>query len=107
MCQSRRLSLVLIALVALAMPAAAQSYPKVTMYGGFAHALQKPNSGTLIVSEGGDSFSFEPCAADGADVLGASLQHALCSRRDFHGFETSVSYNFSRSLALRTDVSAL
>lgn len=107
MCQSRRFSLVLLVVLALAIPAAAQSYPKVTVYGGYAHALQKPNSGTFIVSEGGDSFSFEPCAADGADVLGASLQHALCSRRDFHGFETSVNYNFSRTWSLRTDVSAL
>ena len=107
MCQSKRFSLVFLAVLALAIPAAAQSYPKVTVYGGFAHALQKPNSGTFIVSEGGDSFSFEPCAAEGTDVLGASLQHALCSRRDFHGFETSVNYNFSRTLSLRTDVSAL
>jgi len=107
MCQSRRWSLVLLVLLAFSLPAAAQSYPKVTVYGGYAHALQKPNSGTFIVSEGGDSFSFEPCAAEGADVLGASLQHALCSRRDFHGFETSVNYNFSRTMSLRTDVSAL
>ena len=107
MCQSRRWFFILTVVLGLAVPAAAQSYPKVTVYGGYAHALQKPNSGTFIVSEGGDSFSFEPCAADGADVLGASLQHALCSRRDFHGFETSVNYNFSRTLSLRTDVSAL
>src|SRR5690242_13951165 len=93
--------------IAFAVPAAAQSYPKWTVYGGLAHALQKPNSGEFIVSEGGDSFSFQPCAADSADILGANLQNVLCSRRNFHGIDTSVKYNVARTWGIRTDTSAL
>jgi hypothetical protein len=91
----------------LASAALAQSYPKMTYYGGFAHALQHPNSGTFIVSEGGEEFSFQPCAAEGADILGANLQHSLCSRRDFHGVDGSVKFNTSRYLGVRADVSAM
>jgi hypothetical protein len=97
----------LLIILAVAVPAAAQTYPQWTVYGGLAHALQKPNSGTFIVSEGGETFSFEPCGAEGADILGASLQQALCHRRDFHGFDTSVKYNVARTWGIRTDVSAL
>lgn len=97
----------LLTILAIAVPAAAQSYPKWTIYGGLAHALQKPNSGTFDVSEGGDTFSFQPCAADSADILGPHLQNVLCSRRDFHGFDASFKYNVSRMWGVRTDVSAL
>lgn len=97
----------LILLIFIAAPAAfAQSYPGWTFYGGLAHALQKPNSGTFIDTEAGESFSFEPCAAGSADILGGSLQQALCSRRDFHGFDLSVKRNLSPSLGIRADVSA-
>jgi len=103
----RKITPFLLTLTFFASAALAQTYPKVTYYGGLAHALQHPNSGTLEVSEGGESFSFEPCTAEGADVLGPNLQHSLCSRRDFHGFDTSVKYNLSRTLGIRTDVSVL
>jgi opacity protein-like surface antigen len=93
--------------LAIAVPAAAQSYPRWTFYGGYARALQKPNSGEFIVSEGGETFSFQPCAADSADILGAHLQGVLCGRRDFHGIDTSVKYNLSRVWGIRTDISAL
>jgi opacity protein-like surface antigen len=97
----------LVITLAFAVPAAAQSYPKWTVYGGFARGLQKPNSGEFTVSEGGDSFSFQPCAADSADILGAHLQNVLCSRRDAHGIDTSFKYNVSRTWGIRTDLSAL
>jgi len=85
----------------------AQSYPKVTYYGGYAHGFQHRNSGTFIVSEDGDTFSFEPCAADSADILGPHLQHAVCNRHDDHGFEGSVKYNLSQRLGIRADFSSL
>lgn len=83
----------------------AQSSPW-SFYGGYAHALQKPNAGMYIDSEDGDSFAFQPCAADSADILGASLQHALCARRDFHGFDLSAKRAITPGLGWRTDVSA-
>src|SRR4029079_13026559 len=86
----------------LASAALAQSYPKVTYYGGLAHALQRPNSGPYVGPEGGEAFAFEPCGADGADILAANLQHSLCSRRDFHGADASIKYNVSRYLAVGT-----
>src|ERR1051325_3327405 len=93
--------------LAVAVPAAAQSYPKWTVYGGLAHALQKPNSGTYIGSEGGESFSFQPCAGDSAEILGAHLPNAPRSRRDFRGIDASMKYNVARTWGIRTDVSAL
>ena len=57
------------------------------------HALQKSTSGTLIVSEGGDTFELQPCTPDGIDALGANLNHIFCDRRDFHGFNLGAKYN--------------
>jgi opacity protein-like surface antigen len=87
--------------------ATAQSYPKMTFYGGYAHGLQHRNAGTFNDSEGGDTFSFEPCAADSADILGPHLQHAVCGRHDARGFDASIKYNLSQRLGLRADVSSL
>jgi hypothetical protein len=89
----------------IASSALAQTSPW-SFYGGYAHALQKPNAGTYIVSEGGESFAFQPCAADSAEILGASLQHALCARRDFHGFDLSLERKLTPTLGWRSDVSA-
>lgn len=97
----------LFTLLVCALPAAGQSYPKVSFYGGLAHAVQKPNTGTFIVSEGGETFSFQPCGADGADILGGNLQKVICDRRDFHGFDSSFKVNLSRTIGIRTDISAL
>jgi len=96
-----RKSLLLVLLLAL--PAWGQS---IEYYGGLSHSVQKPNSGNFIVSEGGESFEFNPCSAEGMDIVGANLSRVFCHRRDFHGFNLGAKYNLSKSLGIRADFSA-
>jgi hypothetical protein len=92
----RKILISLLFISASASAAAAQSagdYNKVEFYGGYSHARVAPNSATQTVSEGGQSFTFEPCAPDGAAILGSNFQRHVCERRGFNGFDASVTYN--------------
>lgn len=93
-------------LVLVASTAAAQTASKMEYSFSLSHALQKSNSGTLLVSEDGESFALEPCTADGIDALGANLNRIFCDRRDFHGFTLGAKYNLSPTLGIRTNLSA-
>jgi len=93
----------LLLMLFVTLPAAAQS---IEYYAGVSHSIQKPNSGNFIVSEGGDSFEFTPCSADGMDIVGANLSRVFCRRRDFHGFNLGAKYNLSKSFGIRADFSA-
>src|SRR5437763_4047837 len=89
---------------ACAATAAAQGaggYNKVEFYGGYSHARVAPNSGTQTVTEGGESFTFEPCTPDGAAVLGSDFQRNICDRRGFNDFDASVTYNLSRYFGIK------
>lgn len=85
------------------LPAWAQSFE---WYAGLSHSLQKPNSGNFNVSAGGDTFEFNPCSAEGMDIVGPNLSRVFCQRRDFHGFDLGGKFNLSRSLGIRADFSA-
>jgi len=84
-----------------------QSYPKVTWYGGYSQGFQHRNAGTFNVTEDGETFAFQPCAADSADILGPHFQRAVCNRHDARGFEGSLKYNLSQRLGIRADISSL
>ncbi|PYS75742.1 MAG: hypothetical protein DMF66_18570 [Acidobacteria bacterium] len=95
----RKILLSMLFISACAGGAAAQGagdYNKVEFYGGYSHARVGPNSGTQTVTEGGQSFTFEPCTPDGAAILGSDFQRNICDRRGFNGFDASVAYNLSR-----------
>lgn len=101
----RKLWLTTLILTACAFQAAGQT-SKLEYHVSFSHALQKPNAGTLLGSEGGEDFTIKPCTADGIDTLGAHLNHIYCDRRDFHGFNVGATYSLSPTLGVRTDFSA-
>ena len=103
----RKLLFLVLLIPALAPVAFAQSkddYNKVEVYGGYSYARQAPNSGTQLVTEGGDSFSLEPCTAEGAEALGTNLQRIFCERRGFHGFDASFTYNVTKYIGIKGNV---
>jgi opacity protein-like surface antigen len=103
----RKILLSLLFIPACACAAAAQGtgdYNKVEFYGGYSHARVAPNSGAETVTEGGDSFTFEPCTPDGAAILGANFQRNVCDRRGFNGFDASITYNLSRYFGVKANV---
>lgn len=103
----RKILLSMLFISACAGGAAAQGagdYNKVEFYGGYSHARVGPNSGTQTVTEGGQSFTFEPCTPDGAAILGSDFQRNICDRRGFNGFDASVAYNLSRYFGIKANV---
>lgn len=102
----RKLWLTTLLLLASVSTATAQTASKMEYSFSLSHALQKSNSGALLVSEDGESFEIQPCTADGIDALGTHLNRIFCERRDFHGFNLGAKYNISPTLGIRTDFSA-
>lgn len=102
----RKLWLTALLTTACVSQVAAQTAPKWDFNFSLSHALQKPNSGTLMGTEDGDAFEIQPCTSDGIDALGSNLNHIFCDRRDFHGFNLGAKYNLSPTLGIRTDFSA-
>ncbi|HYJ46267.1 MAG TPA: hypothetical protein VEV81_06600 [Pyrinomonadaceae bacterium] len=103
----RKLLFFVLLIPALATTTRAQGagdYNKVEVYGGYSYARQAPNSGTQTVTEGPDTFSFAPCTPEGKDVLGSHVQHIFCDRRGFHGFDTSFTYNITKYIGIKADV---
>jgi opacity protein-like surface antigen len=88
--------------------ALAQNYAKWNWYLGAAHGRQESSVGSLIVSEGGETFPpIQPCSSDGADALGSHLQRIFCDKRDFHGLQLAGQYNVSRWVGIRGDFTGL
>lgn len=96
-----------LAFVPAAFAQGADDYNKVEVYGGYLHGRLAPNSGTQIVTEGTDVFSFEPCTPEGAGILGPDLQGIFCERRGFNGFDASVTYNVTKYVGIKGNVTGL
>ncbi|MFL6275030.1 MAG: outer membrane beta-barrel protein [Blastocatellia bacterium] len=95
---------VVIGICAPAARAQSGDYHRIEVFGGYSHARMQSNSSTQNVSEGGDVFSFEPCAPESADILGSHLQKYYCDRRGFNGFDASITFNFTRYLGIKFDM---
>ncbi|MDQ3817527.1 MAG: hypothetical protein M3362_07540, partial [Acidobacteriota bacterium] len=48
----------------------------------------------------------DPCGPAATAAFGANSQQFFCRRRNFNGFDASVTYNFTRYLGLKGDVTA-
>ena len=77
-----------------------EDYNKVEVYGGYSHARVPPNIKTVII----DGEPLDPCSKTGAAALGSNFQDFFCKRRGFNGFDTSITYNFTRYFGFKGNV---
>lgn len=106
----RKFALLLTLLVTASSAALAQGvkdFNRMDVSGNFVYARNQASSGEQTVVEGPDTFSFQPCTADGADALGHDLQRIFCTRRGFYGFNASAAYNLTRMLGVKADFTGL
>src|SRR2546430_13084112 len=75
-------------------------YNKVEFYGGYSRAKLPSNIKSVTI----DGSSFDPCTSTGADTLGKNFQNFFCKRRGFNGFDASITYNFTRYLGIKGNV---
>ncbi|SRR6266404_932108 len=86
-----------------AFPALAQSsgdYNKVELFGGYSRAIVQPGSKSATAF----GSTFELCSSEATDILGKNFQTSFCHRRGFNGFDTSITYNFSRYFGIKANV---
>lgn len=75
-------------------------YNKVEFYGGYSRASVQPNA------RSGSAFgsTFAPCSSTATDILGKNFQTFFCQRHGYNGFDTSITYNFSRYLGVKANI---
>ena len=104
----RRLPLLFLLALALAPECAAQSteeYHKVEVYGGYSLARVESNVEELSATSPGGTQTFTNlCSAATGEMLGTNSQKFFCERRNFNGFDASVTYNFSRYVGVKANV---
>ncbi|HYY95324.1 MAG TPA: hypothetical protein VE713_12465 [Pyrinomonadaceae bacterium] len=105
----RRLLLLAALALTLAPPCLAQSaddYHKVEVYGGYSLGRFKSPAASLSFTDptGATTTFNDPCGAAATAAFGANSQKFFCERRNFNGFDASVTYNFTRYLGVKGNV---
>jgi Outer membrane protein beta-barrel domain len=105
----RRLLLLAALALALAPQCFAQSaddYNKVEVYGGYSLGRFKSPAASLSFTDptGATTTFNDPCGPAATAAFGANSQKFFCERRNFNGFDASVTYNFTRYLGIKGNV---
>jgi opacity protein-like surface antigen len=92
-------------------PAAAQGgaddYRKAEFAAGYSHARAASTfeSETALIPEEGP-LTTRYCAQEGRDSFGPNFQRFFCERKGMNGFDASATFNFSRYVGVKGNVSA-
>jgi hypothetical protein len=80
-------------------------YNKVEVYGGYSLGRfnSNVNSASFTSSSGTETFT-NLCSPAFADMNGANFQKFFCQRRNFNGFDASVTYNVSRYIGITGNI---
>ncbi len=101
--------LVLTVLIVTAAPIAfaqtPDNYHKLEVYGGYSVARVQTNvsSASFTSSSGTQTFT-NLCSSATGDMIGPNFQKFFCTRRSFNGFDGSITYNVSKYLGLKGDL---
>lgn len=91
----------------LAFTQSSSDFHKLEVYGGYSLASVESNSaGWNVLFAGGGGIQLpDLCSSSSTNALGANFQRGyFCSRRNFNGFDGSVTYNVSRYFGIKGDV---
>jgi Outer membrane protein beta-barrel domain len=85
----------------------ASDYHRVEVYGGYSLGRFETNLKQASFTSGGNTETFtDLCSPATRDMLGANFQKFFCTRRNFNGFEGSVTYNLSKYVGVKGDFTA-
>lgn len=81
-------------------------YNKLEVYGGYSLGRIESNIDSLtFVDPSGQSQTYSNlCSAQTGQQLGTNSQKFFCQRRSFHGFDASVTYNVTRYIGIKGNV---
>lgn len=107
MMQVWRLLLLLILIAAGGASALAQDdYNKLEVYGGYSLGRVESTTNSLsFTSQSAGSGSFTNlCSQQTGEMLGLNSQKFFCDRRNFQGFDASVTHNLTKYVGIKADV---
>lgn len=82
-------------------------YNKFEVYAGYLNGQNVYSAEKDILDFGaGGKQTVILCNGDGAAAFGPNFTKLLCDRRNFNGFDASVTYNVSRYIGIKADVTA-
>lgn len=83
----------------------ADDYNKLEVYGGYSQGRFESNLNKASFTSGGGTQTFSDlCSTATGEELGPNSQKFFCQRRNFHGFDASVTYNLSKYIGITGDV---
>ena len=99
------LTIVILALPAIAAAQGSNDYHKIEAYGGFStnHVESNLNQASFTSGGGTQTFTNLCSTATGAEI-GPNSQKFFCTRRNFNGFDGSLTFNVSRYVGIKGDV---
>jgi len=79
-------------------------YHKFEVYGGFSLARTESNVSSASFTSGGGTQTFTNlCSAATGAEIGPNSQKFFCTRRNFNGFDGSITFNVSRYIGFKGD----
>lgn len=101
------LSLFVLASASVGLAQGADDYNKWEVYGGYSLARVESNiTRASFTSANGTQTFTDLCSAATGQEIGPNSQKFFCTRRNFNGFEGSVSYNVSKYIGVKGDFTA-
>src|SRR5436309_12836864 len=98
-------TIVILALPAIAAAQGSNDYHKIEAYGGFSTNHVESNVNQASFTSGGATQTFTNlCSAATGDQIGPNFQKFFCTRRNFNGFDGSITFNISRYVGLKANV---
>ena len=80
-------------------------YHKVEVYGGFsASQVESTITQASFTGLGSTQTFTNLCSTATGDVLGPNFQDFFCSRRNFNGFDASATYNITKYIGIKGNV---
>jgi opacity protein-like surface antigen len=80
-------------------------YNKVEVYGGYSLGRFKTNLNSASFTSGGGTQTFSNlCSSTTGEMIGPNFQKFFCERRNFNGFDASVTYNVTKYVGVKGDL---
>src|SRR5256885_9784974 len=96
---------IILACASVSLAQGSDDYNKWDIYGGYSLGRFKTNvnSASFTSSSGTETFR-NLCSTATGDMIGPNFQKFFCQRRNFNGFDASVTYNVSKYVGITGNI---